>query len=531
MLFRKQREEADKAAVEELFKLLKEQCVSASTLPTIEWAVEFIPHYFPAPFSKLHHWLAKQCDLTVGAREVNVCAIAPRGNAKSTFISLVKPLRAACEKTEMYILIVSDSQSQAEKHLASVRTELTSNSKLAEKYPGACGEPLVERHDRIVLKNGVCLEALGTGSKIRGRRHGQHRPSLIIVDDPENDQHRDSALQRERSWEWFSRALMKAGDDKTNVFVIGTALHRECLVLRLMGRPGWVSKGFKSLMQWPEKMELWEEWKNIYFDTSNEEYATLAKNFFHENKHNMELGTEVLWPEREPLYKLMCMWADDPVAFDSEKNNNPIDPSACEWPESYFKDDNIWFNEWPSRSELGLVIISLDPSKGKKAKSGDYSSIIILKVTLDGKVYVDCDMKRRPVEDMVVDSVSLCRKHRPNAFTVEINVFQELLVGEFERESERVGYTIPIQGINNQIKKEVRIRSIGPYLATRKIKFKKHSVGCQMLINQLKDFPNAAYDDGPDSLEMAITTMASLYGEDNVAEDGVSTPDELFSQI
>jgi hypothetical protein len=61
-----------------------------------------------------------------------------------------------------------------------------------------------------------------------------------VVDDPENDGHVTSALQRERSWSWFNRAVAIAGTPQTNVLVLGTALHRDCLVLRLTrtaGRP------------------------------------------------------------------------------------------------------------------------------------------------------------------------------------------------------------------------------------------------------------------------------------------------------
>jgi hypothetical protein len=55
----------------------------------------------------------------------------------------------------------------------------------------------------VRLRNGVVIETLGTGSKIRGRRNRQDRPSLIIVDDPQNEDHVTSAIRRERSWQWF----------------------------------------------------------------------------------------------------------------------------------------------------------------------------------------------------------------------------------------------------------------------------------------------------------------------------------------
>src|SRR5207237_5234878 len=131
---------------------------------------------------------------------------------------------------ERYIVLISDTQSQARLLLEAIKTELEDNVNLARDYPQAAGEGSTWQQDRIQLRNGVVIEALGTGSKIRGRRNRSERPSLIIVDDPENDLHVTSPLQRERTWSWFNRAVVNAGTPQTNVLVLGTALHRDCLV-------------------------------------------------------------------------------------------------------------------------------------------------------------------------------------------------------------------------------------------------------------------------------------------------------------
>jgi hypothetical protein len=48
-------------------------------------------------------------------------------------------------------------------------------------------------------------EGPGIGrAQVSGSVRPSERPSLIIVDDPENDNHVTSALQRVRSWSWFS---------------------------------------------------------------------------------------------------------------------------------------------------------------------------------------------------------------------------------------------------------------------------------------------------------------------------------------
>jgi hypothetical protein len=52
----------------------------------------------------------------------------------------------------------------------------------------------------------------------------------------------------------------------------------------------------------------------------------------------------------------------------------------------------------------------------------------------------------------------------------------------------------------------------------RKLRFKAHSPGCKLLIDQLRDFPIGEHDDGPDALEQMfrmLIYLASGRGQDN----------------
>ncbi len=97
-----------------------------------------------------------------------------------------------------------------------------------------------------MLRNGVVIEAFGTGQRIRGRRRREHRPTLIICDDLQNDGHIRSAVQRGHSRDWFHGMLMKAGTQRTNVVNLATALHREALAMQLHETPGWTSRIFQG---------------------------------------------------------------------------------------------------------------------------------------------------------------------------------------------------------------------------------------------------------------------------------------------
>src|SRR5580693_2639322 len=107
----------------------------------------------------------------------------------------------------------------------------------------------------------------------------------------------------------------------------------------------------------------------------------------------------VLWAKREPLYALMLLRATiGAAAFDSEKQNNPVDPSLAEWPEEYFTWPGFWFDRWPEEPQWACRTIAIDPSKGKKSKFGDFSAIVKYGVTTSGIEYVEADLQRRTVD-------------------------------------------------------------------------------------------------------------------------------------
>jgi hypothetical protein len=240
------------------------------------------------PGSGFHRWLVDELDKLHRHRGSKWVVIAPRGSAKTTWACLAYPLRCALENHERYIQIVSDTAGQARQNLENIRAELEENESLNHDYPAAAGKGPLWTQDRIRLRNSVTIEALGMGSALRGRRQRWERPTLIVVDDPEKDEHATSALLRQKSWAWFSRAVPNAGSPATNYLALGTALHRECLVMRLRTQPGWQSRVFQSIVEWPQRMDLWTRWETIFNDHENPTREADALAFYEANRAAME---------------------------------------------------------------------------------------------------------------------------------------------------------------------------------------------------------------------------------------------------
>jgi predicted phage terminase large subunit-like protein len=539
----------------------------------LSWGRHYLPEHFRLPSSAMHRWLETQLDEVAAARGGRVNLIGPRGHAKSTVATLAYVLKSAVEAREPYIWIVSDTREQAQLHLENVKRELVDNVRLAADYPLACGPLAVGRQRRwqrqaIELASGVVIEAWSTGQRIRGRRRREHRPTLIVCDDLQNDSHIASAAQREATRRWFHGTLLKAGTKETNVVNLATALHRDALAMELLTTAGWQSARFAAIEAWPTNVELWDEWEAIYCGFGNADCGLegtaanpqseirtpqsneAARAFFDAHRAEMEAGAVVLWPEVDDLYTLMKMRVESGrTAFEREKQGSPVDPELCEWPEEYFE-EHIWFESWEEaergncgfgiadcglkgtahnpqsefrnpKSSLLIKAIALDPSKGGDGRRGDYSAFVLLGIDAAGVLFVEADLARRATPQMVADGAALCRRFRPHIFGVEANQFQELLAGELAAEFERqqLAHVVPV-GVRNHINKQVRIRRLGPYLSQRRLRFLAGSASTRLLVEQLRDFPAGAHDDGPDALEMALRLAEEILHGRN-ADDGL----------
>jgi len=219
-------------------------------------------------------------------------------------------------------------------------------------------------------------------------------------------------------------------------------------------------------------------------------------------------GVRVLWPEKEDYYTLMVMLQDDgESSFCSEKQNEPINPknAVFKWDGFQYWDD-IYKTEEELRQEFAdklTFYAACDPSLGKPGKRGDYSAIIVIAKHADtGKVYIlDADIAKRSPEELVETVVTKGRFYPFRAVFIEANQFQELLVRDIENRAYAEGVSLNIEKKINTSDKIARIQSLATWVNDGRIMF---ACNQRLLIDQLKYFPKAAHDDGPDALAMVV---------------------------
>jgi predicted phage terminase large subunit-like protein len=142
----------------------------------------YLPHYFSAPPAPFHHELIAQVDRRPGPGEVVVPAVtaAPRGFAKSTLVSFGYTLHQICNGRRHFIILGSDTEDLASDLTGYLYLELLYNERLKCDF----GELVREGwavNDFVTL-NDVRVKARGRGQRLRGMKHKQFRPDLVILD-------------------------------------------------------------------------------------------------------------------------------------------------------------------------------------------------------------------------------------------------------------------------------------------------------------------------------------------------------------
>lgn len=500
----------------------------------------YFPHYFSKPSPEFHRELdaiwqqgvlkgrypltaadTKMISRLPGTRRA---VAAPRGHAKSTNLTFKGTMHSTLYGYKHYPIIISDSSEQAEGFLDNIRVEFEENTAILEDFGVLAGS--VWRSNVLLTKTNIKIEAIGSGKKIRGRKHRNWRPDLIILDDVENDENVRTPEQRKKLKDWFDKAVSKCGDDYTDIIYIGTLLHYDSLLAKTLTNPAYRSIKYKAVIQFSQADDLWQQWETIFTDLSNDDRESEALAFFQAHKTAMLEGTQVLWEEKLSYYDLMVMRVSEGEAsFNSEEQNEPINPDDClfmeEWFD-YYNEAEVNFGD-PAFDFFGFI----DPSLGKTKRS-DFSAIVTLaKHKGSGYMYVvDADIERRHPDRIIADVLAKERwlrasfGHGYRKLGAETNQFQWFLKEELAKASAKAGLYLPIEEVQQTSDKVMRIQTLQPDVKNKYIKFNRRH---KRLLEQLTQFPMGAHDDGPDALEGArsIAKRVKRFRIVNRAEFGI----------
>lgn len=309
------------------------------------------------------------------------------------------------------------------------------------------------------------FRGLGIQGGLSGK--GAH---LIICDDPIKEwQEVVTEEARNRIWLRFHGEVLNRLEPGGKIMVIMSRRHPEDLSGRLLDSNSELD---------PE-----DRWHEVTFPALSE-------------------SGEALWPERYSAKALRS------IQHTLEVSGTPWvwsglyqqDASGAieltDWPPEFFKD--VLVDRIPDFSPR-LRLMSLDPSVGKDRRPGDFAGLLAGKVDRYNVLWInDPRLLRIPLDTLEDLAVAMIREHWPHQFAIETNGFQEAVALNIARKHP----TAPILAYCSTEKKEVRIRMLlTALLSSHRLRILSTVQG-RMLLQQLRDFPLASHDDGPDALAL-----------------------------
>ncbi len=432
----------------------------------------YFAHYIKYKMADFHRELFA---ITEDREAKRVVIEAFRGSGKTTIMGMSYAIWSILgSPKKKYIVMLAQTESQAKMYLANIKIELESNGLLMSDL-GPFEEPNDEwRATSIVIpRYDARITVASIDKSIRGQKHRQYRPDLIITDDLENLDTVRTQESRDKIYNWLMGDIIPMGDKNTQLVVIGTKLHEDSLIARLKREihndsTRGISKAFPFLTddkkaQWAEKFQTEAEIEEVRKSVSYQSW------------------------ERE--YMLNIIPSDDQVV-------------KKEWLHYY---DSLPLTD--ASSNFRYAITGVDPAISE-AESADYTAMV------SGMVYGRKDnmkiyVMRNPINERMdfpktvqktKDVSKILGNGIPTEIAIEAVAYQKSIVQQLQSE----GY--PAKEYSPQGKdKRARLALVSNLIQTGKVIFPK--TGAEKLINQMLNFGSEKHDDLVDAFTVMILSI------------------------
>ena len=400
--------------------------------------------------------------------------LAFRGSAKSSMANTAFVIWSIITNRVKFAVVISDTFSQTKLQIYNIKTEFEENKLLINDW-GTFEKNEEWTSTNIVLpKYDARITGRSTGQKMRGIRHKQYRPDLLIADDIENLEMVRTKEQRDKSWQWLISEALPAMSNDGKTVLIGNLLHSDSIMMRMKQQ---LIKKIRDgvLLEYPIIDGKKILWKGMYPDMVAIE------------KKKKSVGDMRAW-QREYLLKIIP--EEGQVIKD-------------EWIQYYDKvpDDNIIIKG--TGNDLAI---------SKKA-TADYTTMVSGKLGIvkkEPKIYI----MPNPINERLsgfetterAKSVSLALGGGTlTTFWVEDVAYQAMQIEAMKRAG------IPATGVKVSTDKRARLMTVASYVQNGTVLFPEQ--GCEDLILQLVNFGVEQHDDLCDGFILLVQGLMSQYSK------------------
>lgn len=209
---------------------------------------EFLfPDAFNSGFAAVHY---KMIDFFF--EEKNSAHAMPRGFGKSTLAGIGYGSYYINYNLGRYVVYTSKNHQMSMQFIEPLRKELSLNEMMIFIYgPYFIGKVQDETKNKdrgdMFDVNGIRVHALSFEKNIRGLKFGNHRPSLIFLDDIEDDQRVINPLLRIKDSDKLNRQIIPSLAPEGKIKFVGTILHFDSLLMsKIKLYDGTISKAIDN---------------------------------------------------------------------------------------------------------------------------------------------------------------------------------------------------------------------------------------------------------------------------------------------
>ncbi len=457
-----------------------------------------LPGMFTSKSPEFHYELA---DMFKNEEIKKMCVIAPRGHAKSSIGACVFPLHHLFFSTGQKVIVLSSkTQGHAIDQLQTIKDALDHSMPLRSLF-GYWGQhsAKVWTKDRIVLKDNSAIICKGTGQQVRGLKFGNQRPTLFIIDDPEDENNTKTSEAMEWNLRWLLQGVEPGLDaDKGRVLVIGTPQHENCMVELLHEMEGYKSVRYQALSD-DGKSCLWPDLHSIEALLEKKESLESINRisvFYREYQCQVVGDEDQLFKEKDLRY-----WDGTFEKGDERTGTLTITHINYEKLEKPMK-------------KFVYVFTGIDPASSTK-QTADYSTIVSIAIDSEDNRYIlPYYRKHAKPMDLAQAILDYDDRYSPQKAHVESVGYQEMIRDYIQRIRFIPGFATKL---NPRTSKSYRLESLQPWFFKHKIFLKPNMTEFE---NELLMYPRGKHDDLLDGLYYAF------YGSYKPPEKDLTMGDE-----
>jgi hypothetical protein len=382
-----------------------------------------------------------------------------RGAAKSS-IAEEAIIIQACYRRFKNGIILGETYERAVERLRAIKHEFEQNEFLEELFGRQVGDTWTE--GKIILKNGVIIQAFGRGQSLRGSKHYDCRPDRAFLDDIENEESVATPEAIDKTMRWVMSVVMPALDPGAVIRLNGTPLHPRSVICQLAVQPDWVSRVYpieritedgRRESIWPDRFPM----KYIY-----DKILSYTR-----------LGLTQQWAQ-----EYLCK-AEDPATKPFTADMYRVEPTVRTWQACY---------------------AMVDPARTVKAKSA-MTGVAVWSWIGNRLIVWDAFGGFWRPDEIVRRIFEVDETYKPVVIGVEKDGLEEFILQPLRQEQVRRGCAVPIRDMRAPKGKINFVSAMQPFFKAGEVVFAKD---CNDARSQLLSFPTGRIDI-PNALAYALT--------------------------